>query len=161
MNKNPRADALERLTRFVGTWRVEASFSPSPDDVANSDLGDASATFEWAFGGQYLMQHSNAPDPAPDSLAIVSIDADRGSYVQHYFDSRGVVRVYAMTFHDGVWTLLRESPDFSPLEFSQRFTGTFSDDGDSIVGRWEISRDGSPWERDFDLSYFRVRQPDT
>jgi hypothetical protein len=62
-----------------------------------------------------------------------------------------------MTFSDGVWTLLRESPDFSPLDFSQRFTGTFSDDGDSIIGRWEISRDGSPWERDFDLSYFRVR----
>jgi hypothetical protein len=40
-----------------------------------------------------------------------------GGYIQHYFDSRGV------------GTLTREKADFSPLPFSQRYTGTFSDDG--------------------------------
>jgi hypothetical protein len=158
MTSDIRSVALQRLTPFIGTWRPEAQFSPAAqNEIVGPDHKSASATFEWTLGGQYLMQRSNAPDPAPDSLAIVSFDTDRETYVQHYFDSRGVVRVYAMTFSDGVWTLLRESPDFSPLDFSQRFTGTFSDNGDSIIGRWEISRDGSPWERDFDLSYFRVR----
>ncbi len=42
-----------------------------------------------------------------------------------------------MTFTDGVWTLLRSSPDFSPLDFSQRYTGTLSDNGDTIHGAWE------------------------
>jgi hypothetical protein len=62
-----------------------------------------------------------------------------------------------MRFSDGVWTLLRDSPDFSPLSFSQRFTGTFGDDGDTIRGPWETSNDGSTWEHDFDLTYTRVR----
>jgi hypothetical protein len=45
--------------------------------------------------------------------------------LQHYFDSRGVARLYEMTFSGGVWNLLRNSSDFTPLEFSQRFSGTF------------------------------------
>jgi hypothetical protein len=52
--------------------------------------------------------------------------------------------------------LSRTKADFSPLDFSQRFTGTFDDDGRRIRGRWEICRDGSTWEHDFDLVYRRV-----
>ena len=44
------------------------------------------------------------------------------------------VRLYAMTFRDGIWTLVRSSPDFTPLDFSQRFTGRFSADGNTISG---------------------------
>jgi hypothetical protein len=38
-----------------------------------------------------------------------------GGYLQHYFDSRGVVRLYAMTFEDRVWTLTRTKRDFGSL----------------------------------------------
>jgi len=89
-------------------------------------------------------------------MAIVSVDPNTGAYTQHYFDTRGVVRVYAMTFSRGVWTLLRDSPDFSPLDFSQRFKGRFSRDGKTIQGTWETSSEGR-WERDFDLTYTRQR----
>jgi hypothetical protein len=157
MGNDARIPALERLGAFIGTWRLEASFPQAPPaEGASSDDTAAFAVFEWALDGRFLVQRSKAPDPAPDSLAIVGVDADSDTYSQHYFDSRGVVRMYAMTFNDGVWTLLRDKPDFSPLDFSQRFTGTFSDDGNSIVGRWEISRDGSNWGHDFDLTYSRV-----
>ncbi|MND02353.1 hypothetical protein D3C83_217020 [compost metagenome] len=61
-----------------------------------------------------------------------------------------------MNFADGVWTLTRESPDFSPLNFRQRFTGTFSDDGNVIRGAWDIGPNESDWEHDFDLIYRRV-----
>ena len=91
----------------------------------------------------------------PDSIAIIGSDGE-GAFTQHYFDPRGIVRVYAMTFSDGVWNLLRDLPDFTPLEFSQRFTGGSRAAGDSISGRWEISDDGSAWEHDFDLTYRRV-----
>ena len=93
---------------------------------------------------------------APDSLAIVAADPRTGGYTQHYFDSRGVVRLYAMTFTDGVWTLIREAPDFSPLDFRQRFTGTFSADGNTITGAWEKTADGGEWEHDFALTYRRT-----
>jgi hypothetical protein len=61
-----------------------------------------------------------------------------------------------MTLADGVWTLTRESPDFTPLEFRQRFTGTFSQDGNTITGAWEIGRDGGGWAHDFALTYRRT-----
>ena len=67
-----------------------------------------------------------------------------------------MVRLYAMTFGDGAWTLLRTSPDFTPLSFAQRYTGAFSADGRTIEGRWEKSDDGdASWELDFELSYRR------
>jgi hypothetical protein len=59
-----------------------------------------------------------------------------------------------MTFDGTTWTLLRDKPDFTSLDFSQRFTGMFTD-GHTIEGRWETSKDGSTWELDFDLVYRR------
>jgi hypothetical protein len=86
----------------------------------------------------------------------VSTDLETGAYTQHYYDSRGVVRLYAMTFADGAWTLTRKSPDFSPLDFEQRFTGAFSQDGNVIGGAWQKRLNGASWEHDFDLTYRRV-----
>jgi hypothetical protein len=74
---------------------------------------------------------------------------------QHYFDSRGVARIYAMGFEDSLWTLLRETPDFTQLDFAQRFTGRLSADGHSLAGRWETG-DGVGWSHDFDLTYTRI-----
>ena len=93
---------------------------------------------------------------APDGLWVTGPDAGDG-YTQHYFDSRGIARICAMTFDGRDWTLERHSSDFSPLAFHQRWVGAFSADGDSIRGRWETSPDGRDWEVDFELVYERVR----
>ena len=62
-----------------------------------------------------------------------------------------------MTLREGVWTLLRDRPDFTPLAFAQRFTGTFGADGRTITGRWETSDDGgATWAHDFDLTYRKI-----
>jgi hypothetical protein len=142
---------LERLTPFVGTWDLEPSFPTLPGARGQS-------VFEWALDGRFLIQRTEISVPeAPDSHSVIGVDPRGGSFAQHYFDSRGVVRVYAMTFEDGVWTLRRESPDFSDLNFWQRYTGKFSDDGDTIDGHWDISHDeGATWAKDFDLVYRRV-----
>jgi hypothetical protein len=145
-----RSAAMERLEAFIGEWAIEASFSAAPAGVIGR------AVFEWILGRQFVMERAEVPD-APESIAIVGFDPDREAYRQHYFDSRGIARVYAMEFSNGVWTLVRDSADFTPLEFSQRFTGTFSSDGQRILGRWETSGDGSNWEQDFDLTYTKVR----
>jgi hypothetical protein len=144
-----RHPMLERLDAFIGEWSIEVPFAPGVT---------GRAVFEWVLGRQFLMERSEVPDvpDAPDGIAIVGVDRDGEAYTQHYFDSRGVARVYAMTFRDGVWTLLRDAPDFTPLDFWQRFTGEFSADGGTISGRWETSQDGSTWEHDFDLTYRKV-----
>lgn len=153
MDVSARQEALERLDMLVGEWAVEAEF-PGLDALA------ARSVFEWTLDGRFLVQRTEIPlAEAPDSMSIVAVDPETGAYTQHYFDTRGVVRVYAMTLADGVWRLLREAPDFSPLDFRQRFTGRISDDGDTIRGEWEIARDGgvAAWERDFTLTYRRSR----
>ncbi len=145
-----RRAALSKLDALVGEWRMEASFADAPA---------GRAVFEWLAGGQFLVQRWEVPHPqAPDGIAIIGLAPEGGGYSQHYFDSRGVARVYAMGLEEGMWTLLRERPDFSPLDFSQRFSGRFSAGGDEISGRWEKSRGGSGWEPDFDLVYTREGQ---
>jgi hypothetical protein len=83
---------------------------------------------------------------------IIGRDESTETYCILYYDSRGVSRVYQMSLSDGVWKMWREVPDFS-----QRFTGTFGDNGQTITGRWESSSDGAHWEHDFDLTYKKAR----
>jgi hypothetical protein len=70
--------------------------------------------------------------------------------------AEALARLYAMSLADGVWTLTRESADFTPLAFAQRFTGRFSADVDTIAGAWEPRADDGDWAHDFALTYRRV-----
>jgi hypothetical protein len=145
--------SLDALAPFVGEWRLLAGFG----NQEPADIG-ARVTFEWLPGERFLTERWTVPVPeAPDGIAIIGPNPkSEGNYLQHYFDSRGVARVYRMSFADKIWKLWRDEPDLSPLDFAQRFTGTFSDDGKTIAGRWEICHDGKTWEHDFDLTYTRA-----
>jgi hypothetical protein len=148
------SDPLAALEPFVGQWSMAAAFKGMP--AADPDAGGR-VSFEWLPGGRFLIQRWEVPVPeAPDGIALIGADpGTEGNYLQHYFDTRGVARVYKMSFENGVWKLWRDEPDFSPLDPSQRFTGRFSEDGRTIAGAWEICHDGETWEHDFDLTYTR------
>lgn len=157
MDEATRQAALASLNVFVGEWRMEASFPPTAPAALAGQTLLGSAVFRWILDGQFLVQQDVIPQPdAPDSWAIMGVDRDGRAYTQHYFDARGVARLYTMRFDGGGWTLLRETPDFMPLDFAQRFTGAFSADGKTITGRWELRQDAGPWEHDFDLTYTKV-----
>ena len=115
--------------------------------------GAARVRFEWLAGRTWLIERWTIEMPeAPDGIAIIGAGEEPGSLRQHYFDSRGVHRVYEMTLEERTWTLSRDHPE----PFPQRFTGTFADDGNTISGRWEKQESGSGWEIDFDLIYRRA-----
>lgn len=145
--------AIDRLAVFVGEWGMTAEFK----DLPPAGTG-ARVVFEWMPGRRFLIQRWEVPMPeAPDGIAIIGADPDsEGNFLQHYFDSRGVARVYKMSVSDRGWKLWRDTPDFSPLEFAQRYTGTFGDDRRVITGSWEICHDGATWEHDFDLTYTKI-----
>lgn len=134
------------LSALVGEWDLTVDL-PGAEHVVGHVACEAM--------GDVLVQRTTVPAPeAPDSCCVV-VTADDGSLVQHYFDSRGVARLYAMTFDGRTWTLERSKPDFSPLEFHQRYIGTVSDGGSTITGEWQSSRDGQQWTRDFGLVHTR------
>lgn len=68
----------------------------------------------------------------------------------HYFDSRGVFRVYEASVDDTAWRLWRDAPGFS-----QRFAGTFADDGKTTEGLWELCEDDEHWASDLQITYRR------
>jgi hypothetical protein len=69
----------------------------------------------------------------------------------HYFDSRGVYRVYEVRISEDELELTRDAPGFS-----QRFTGKFEEGGDKISGLWKLSRDNTNWEDDLQITYRRT-----
>jgi hypothetical protein len=151
-----RAPENERLEPLIGAWSMAIVM---PGDARPDPLPDIGGrmTFDWLGANAFVIQRWTVPIPeAPDGLAMLGWDAARGTFLQHYFDTRGVARVYEMTFDRNVWKLARTKPDFSPFEFSQRFTGTFVDGGQRIEGTWEISDDQKKWRKDFDLIYTRL-----
>jgi hypothetical protein len=150
-NEEAEEMGIEQLEPFIGEWSMDVVF---PN--AGITWVEASSKFDWILDGQFLVERSEVDHPqAPNGFKVVGANADGDGYTQHYFDSRGIARVYAMTFEDGDWELLRVTPDFTPLDFCQRYVGRFSDDGNAIEGRWETSSDGSDWQLDFQLNYSR------
>jgi hypothetical protein len=61
--------------------------------------------------------------------------------MQRYFDSRGVARLYEMSYAGACGKLWRTAADFSPLDFSQRYTGNgrVSSTGRSHGSGWPIA----------------------
>ena len=142
MDQPTAEQALMQLEPLVGEWSVEAKW---PD--GQSWPGGGKITFEWHASGAHLVERATIDLPeAPDSVSVIGCDAANGTYFQLYSDERGVCRVYEMSIGNGEWKLWREGEPFS-----QRFTATFSDDRNTIAGRWEIAEDGTTFTTDFDL----------
>jgi hypothetical protein len=149
------------LERLVGTWATEATHPALPGVVVHG-----SAVIEWLEGERFLIHRARTEHPDfPDSISIIGVtdrdrldnQSDQGSGVDtdanlsmHYFDSRGVFRVYDVSLDDEAWRLWRDAPGFS-----QRFTGAFTDGGDTIDGHWQLCRDDIHWDDDLEIIYRR------
>jgi hypothetical protein len=145
-----------RLEPLIGEWSL-AMVMPGHDTPDEPPDVGARVTFEWMGDRAFLLERWTIPIPeAPNGLAIIGWDEARGTYLQHYFDDRAIARIYEMSFEDGVWTLERTKGDFSTFDFSQRFRGTLTSDGNRIDGTWEIAEDHATWTKDFDLIYSRI-----
>jgi hypothetical protein len=142
-----RNPALQPLSILVGEWDAVGSHPSLPDPLHGH------TSFEWLEGGAFLRMYSEINEPGvPTGIAILGSDDSAETYFMLYFDERGVSRKYEVTLQDNIWKIWRNAP-----EFSQRFTGTLADNGNTIIGVWEMLEDGSTWKRDLELTYTRVR----
>jgi hypothetical protein len=132
------------LTALIGDWTTEATHPMVPGTVVQG-----TATFEWLEGEQFVIIRSrNEHELFPDSISMIG---NTDGLRMHYFDSRGVHRIYDTAFEDGVWKNWRDHPGFS-----QRFIGTFEDGGATIKGLSQLCQDDSTWNDDLAITYRRA-----
>jgi hypothetical protein len=133
---------------LVGTWSIDASHPMLPGREIRGGM-----TFEWLDGHRLLVQRSRCDHPdIPDAIAVFGVIDDQLS--MHYFDSRGVHRIFTLSFVNGTLRYARNAP--AP-DFSQRLTLTVSADGNTITGQGELSEDETNWQDDLAITYRRVR----
>lgn len=152
---------LELLDRLVGTWRTVATHPAVPGVIIQGI-----AHVSWLEGFKFLIIRANCDHPDfPDSLMVIGFtEHDRAggggdgetpaALTQHYYDSRGVFRAFTASIDETAWRFSRIAPGFS-----QRFTGTFEDDYNTIVGVSELCTDDVTWNRDLAITYQRERKP--
>jgi hypothetical protein len=144
MDQPARDPQLEALNALVGTWALEATHPAVPSAVVRGE-----AAVEWLEGERFLIHRASNDHPDfPDSISVIGLVDDALS--MYYFDSRGVHRIYEVAMEGSSWRMWRDAPGFS-----QRFTGTFEDGGDTIAGQWELSRDDETWDDDLRITYRR------
>jgi hypothetical protein len=148
--KNVVGKPLDALQPFIGEWAVEGRHVEFPDTVIRG-----ASVFEWWGDRTFLIHRATLDHPDfPDSIAVMGATQANGGLAQHYFDSRGVHRLFDMTFAGGVWMLDRKA--VGPKDFDQRMTATFSTDGNTITAQSEL-RDARTHEMrpDFSVIYRR------
>ena len=138
-----RDPALDELDALVGEWDTEMTHPLIPGVVRGRTV------FEWLAGRAFLIQRSDAPPGTiPSAIAVIGGGDTPAVWPMHYFDSRGVFRVYQVSIDGGVWKVWRDVPGFA-----QRSTGVFEDEGRTIRVRWELDRDA--WKPDLEVTYRR------
>jgi len=153
MTKTVTGRPLAELNALIGEWRIDAVHVRNTAEVLHGR-----AAFEWWPAGErtfvlerWTMEH---PD-FPDSINIIGATGLDGALAVHYFDTRGVHRIYEMELKDAVWTLQRKASDRK--DFDQRFRGTFSADRRTVTGGWERTDPGqSAFMHDMDVTYTKL-----
>ena len=106
--------ALEPLNQLVGTWTTQATHPAVPGVVVHG-----TAIIEWQEGERFLIHRARTEHPDfPDAISIIglterdridsatgaaSTDAGMSELRMHYFDSRGVFRIYEVSIDDASW----------------------------------------------------------
>jgi hypothetical protein len=130
--------ARERLEALVGRWKTEGwTIDPAG---GQGDRIDAVDTYERLPGGALLhLVDARVGDQKVDGAEIIGFDPELGKYSTQYFGTDGPAAYQASLRTDSgktVWEMHSEA---------DRFTGTFSADGNSITGYWEAVDDDGSW----------------
>ncbi len=145
-NPNPTLDPLGVL---VGQWKIVGNHPFMPNMTLEGNV-----TFEWVEGGAYLRMFSKIDHPHfPTGVAIIASDSESRHMTMLYFDERRVSRNYNFSIEENEWKWWRDNS-----KFSQRFTVTISEDGNTMVSNGEMRKHGGEWQRDLNLNYFRVNK---
>jgi hypothetical protein len=140
--------------RLVGRWTTEATHPAVPGTVISG-----SSQVEWLEGERFLIYRTQNDHPDfPDAISIIG---DTDGLHMHYFDSRGVNRLFELTVADDGWAIAMgrdsDAGSFasSDAPFSQRLTYIFEDADQTMSAKGELSYDDVNWDDDLEITYRR------
>jgi hypothetical protein len=144
----PPNKALLGFEPFIGTWDTTGTHGMLPGTMVKGRT-----SFEWHESGAFIVVKSTVDDERFPSEAVAMIGSDDvlGTYAMLYYDARGVSRIQNVSLEGATLRWSRDAP-----AFSQRYVLTLSEDHQTIVGKGEISKDGTTWEKDLDQDYTKV-----
>ena len=150
---------MKEFEPLIGAWHGEGEIPIDPPMRISAD-----ATVE-RLGVFIVFRSTSEPPDVPDNISIIGGAPGGEPQPMHYFDARGVERLYLTAIDGSTWTIWRApGEDWNGPHgpgFNQRFIGEISADGMTIEGRWErgMGPAGDRWEIDFPLTYVRA-EPD-
>ena len=140
-------NALKPFDILVGEWQTIGTHPYLPNITLHGH-----ASFKWIEGGAFLIMHSAVDEEGvPGGIAVFGSDDATKEYFMLYFDERNVSRKYDVSFNDNILKWWRNAPGFS-----QRYSWTIDTNGQTIIGKGELSKDGSTWEKDLEQTFTRI-----
>jgi hypothetical protein len=140
---------------LIGEWHGEGAFPMEPPMKMSTE-----AKME-RLGEFIVFSSVGEPAELPDSISIIGGAPEGEPQPMHYFDSRGVMRLFMTALEGSTWKIWRApGEDWNGPHgpgFNQRFIGEISADSKTIEGRWErgLGDAGDDWEIDFPMTYVR------
>lgn len=140
--------ALKQFSILIGEWKTAGTHPAVADKILHGK-----SSFNWIEGGAFLIWHSEIDDERfPAGVSIFGSDNANGTGYMLYFDERKVSRKYNVSFEKNILKWWRDESGFS-----QRYTWTINDNGNTITGKGELCKDGTIWEKDLDLTFIREK----
>ena len=146
---------MKEFEPLIGEWHGEGEIPMEPPMKISVEAKIS------RLGKFIVFSTVSEPAEVPDSVSIIGGAPQGQPQPMHYFDSRGVKRLFLMTL-DGSTLKIWRAPgeDWNGPDgpgFNQRFIGLISADGRTIKGRWERGMEdaGDHWEIDFPINYVR------
>jgi len=146
---------MKEFEPLIGEWHGEGEFPTEPPMKMSAE-----AKIE-RMGVFIVFSSVGEPAELPDSISIIGGAPEGEPQPMHYFDSRGVKRLFMMSLEGSTWKIWRApGEDWNGPHgpgFNQRFIGEISADGRTIQARWErgTGEGGDNWEIDFPMTYVR------
>lgn len=137
------------LDIFVGRWNTEGEMRADPSGGAIPFT--ATDTYEWLPSGLFLLHRVDARmgENEVKVLEVIGWDPSIQSYSCRSFDTAGNAGAYRASLTGRAWKIWGDT---------ERFSGMFSEDGNSLSGTWE-RHDGSCWLHWMEVTLTRDTSP--
>jgi hypothetical protein len=137
---------MRRLEPLIGTWDTRGEVIG--EDGARQAF-TATDAYWWVADGAFLY-HDFVADMAGQRVAgfeVAGYDKAADRFDIRSYDNAGGVNDQTATMMGKTWNIAGET---------ERFSGSFSEDGNRLTGVWE-RRDGGKWVRWMDVELMRRR----